>query len=290
MDLDLSPDHVLLRDTIRDFMETEVAPVVDQHERERRFPIEIVRRIGELGWLGINVPERWGGAGHGHARLRDRGRGDRPGLGLARADRRGPHEPRLRPADDRRHRRAARPLADAAGVGRGHRRLRAHRADRRAPTPAGPGRRRAARTAPTAARGSSTARSGSSPTPATPGRTSSRPRPGEHADGSSAISAFIVPADAAGLQRRPARGQDGPPRLGDRRAAVRRHARPGGQPAGRGGRRLPGVPQGARRRPDLDRRRWRSASPRPRSTRRSRTPRSASSSGARSGRSRGSRS
>ncbi len=63
MDLDLSPDHVLLRDTIRDFMETEVAPVVDQHERERRFPIEIVRRIGELGWLGINVPERWGGAG-----------------------------------------------------------------------------------------------------------------------------------------------------------------------------------------------------------------------------------
>ncbi|HEY6569797.1 MAG TPA: acyl-CoA dehydrogenase family protein, partial [Candidatus Limnocylindrales bacterium] len=63
MDLDLSPDHVLLRDTIREFMETEVAPVVDQHERERRFPTEIVRRIGELGWLGINVPERWGGAG-----------------------------------------------------------------------------------------------------------------------------------------------------------------------------------------------------------------------------------
>ena len=63
MDLDLSPDHVLLRDTIREFMEAEVAPVVDEHERERRFPAEVVRRIGELGWLGINVPERWGGAG-----------------------------------------------------------------------------------------------------------------------------------------------------------------------------------------------------------------------------------
>ncbi len=63
MDLDLSPDHVLLRDTIREFMEAEVAPVVDEHEHARRFPIEIVRRIGELGWLGINVPERWGGAG-----------------------------------------------------------------------------------------------------------------------------------------------------------------------------------------------------------------------------------
>jgi alkylation response protein AidB-like acyl-CoA dehydrogenase len=63
MDLDLSPDHVLLRDTIRAFMTDEVAPAVDEHERERRFPADIVRRIGELGWLGINVPERWGGAG-----------------------------------------------------------------------------------------------------------------------------------------------------------------------------------------------------------------------------------
>ncbi len=63
MDLDLSPDHLLLRDTIREFMATEVASVVDEHERARRFPTEIVRRIADLGWLGINVPERWGGAG-----------------------------------------------------------------------------------------------------------------------------------------------------------------------------------------------------------------------------------
>ena len=63
MDLDLSPEHVLLRDTIRDFMLTEVAPVIDEHERERRFPSEIVRRIGELGWLGIPFPEDEGGAG-----------------------------------------------------------------------------------------------------------------------------------------------------------------------------------------------------------------------------------
>jgi alkylation response protein AidB-like acyl-CoA dehydrogenase len=63
MDLDLAPEHVLLRDTIRDFMTTEVAPVVDEHERERRFPVDIVRRIGELGWLGIPIPEDEGGAG-----------------------------------------------------------------------------------------------------------------------------------------------------------------------------------------------------------------------------------
>jgi alkylation response protein AidB-like acyl-CoA dehydrogenase len=63
MDLDLPAEHQLLRDTIRDFMTAEVAPVVDEHERDRSFPIEIVRRIGELGWLGIPIPEDEGGAG-----------------------------------------------------------------------------------------------------------------------------------------------------------------------------------------------------------------------------------
>jgi alkylation response protein AidB-like acyl-CoA dehydrogenase len=63
MDLDLAPEHALLRDTIRDFMTTEVAPVIDEHERERRFPTEIVQKIGELGWLGIPIPEDEGGAG-----------------------------------------------------------------------------------------------------------------------------------------------------------------------------------------------------------------------------------
>ena len=63
MDYDLAPEHALLRDTVREFMTTEVAPVIDEHERERRFPAGIVRRIGELGWLGIPIPEDEGGAG-----------------------------------------------------------------------------------------------------------------------------------------------------------------------------------------------------------------------------------
>ena len=63
MDLDLPAEHALLRDTIRDFMLNEVAPVIDDHERERRFPSEIVRRIGELGWMGIPIPEDEGGSG-----------------------------------------------------------------------------------------------------------------------------------------------------------------------------------------------------------------------------------
>jgi alkylation response protein AidB-like acyl-CoA dehydrogenase len=63
MDLDLAPEHTLLRETIRDFMTTEVEPVVDEHERARRFPADVVGRLGEMGWLGIPIPEDEGGAG-----------------------------------------------------------------------------------------------------------------------------------------------------------------------------------------------------------------------------------
>jgi alkylation response protein AidB-like acyl-CoA dehydrogenase len=63
MDLDLPAEHQLLRSTIRDFMLKEVAPVIEEHEREHKFPIEVVRKLGEMGWLGIPIPEDEGGAG-----------------------------------------------------------------------------------------------------------------------------------------------------------------------------------------------------------------------------------
>jgi alkylation response protein AidB-like acyl-CoA dehydrogenase len=63
MDLDLPSEHQLLRTTIRDFMTKEVAPQIERHEREHKFPVEIVRQLGELGWLGIPIPEDEGGAG-----------------------------------------------------------------------------------------------------------------------------------------------------------------------------------------------------------------------------------
>ena len=66
MDLDLSPEHVLLRTTVRAFMENEVAGIIVEHEREHRFPVEIVHRLGAMGWLGIPVPEEDGGAGMGN--------------------------------------------------------------------------------------------------------------------------------------------------------------------------------------------------------------------------------
>ena len=63
MDYELSPEHALLRRTVRDFMVNEVEPVIDEHERARRFPSDVVKRLGEMGWLGIPIPEDEGGAG-----------------------------------------------------------------------------------------------------------------------------------------------------------------------------------------------------------------------------------
>ncbi len=63
MDLELSADHELLRRTVRDFAEQEVAPVAEELDREKRFPYEIVAKLGELGFMGIPFPEEVGGAG-----------------------------------------------------------------------------------------------------------------------------------------------------------------------------------------------------------------------------------
>src|SRR5919205_2482458 len=63
MDFDLSPDHDLIRRTVREFAEGEVAPVAEELDRTKRFPYEIVAELGELGLMGIPFPERYGGAG-----------------------------------------------------------------------------------------------------------------------------------------------------------------------------------------------------------------------------------
>jgi alkylation response protein AidB-like acyl-CoA dehydrogenase len=63
MDFDLSDDHRLIRRTVREFAEGEVAPVAEELDRDKRFPYEIVRQLGELNLMGIPFPERYGGAG-----------------------------------------------------------------------------------------------------------------------------------------------------------------------------------------------------------------------------------
>jgi butyryl-CoA dehydrogenase len=63
MDLELTEEQRLIQQTARDFALREVLPLAARIDEEHRFPAELVRRMGELGFLGIAVPEEWGGAG-----------------------------------------------------------------------------------------------------------------------------------------------------------------------------------------------------------------------------------
>ena len=63
MNAELTEQQVLLRRTVREFAEGEIAPVAEALDRESRFPYEIVAKLGELGLMGMPVPEELGGAG-----------------------------------------------------------------------------------------------------------------------------------------------------------------------------------------------------------------------------------
>jgi alkylation response protein AidB-like acyl-CoA dehydrogenase len=60
---DLSPDHELIRRTVREFAEGEIAPVAEELDRTKAFPYEIVAQLGELNLMGIPFPEQYGGGG-----------------------------------------------------------------------------------------------------------------------------------------------------------------------------------------------------------------------------------
>ena len=62
MDFRLSADQQLLRRSVREFAETEMRPHVREWDDAQHFPVELVPRLGELGLLGIQIPEAYGGA------------------------------------------------------------------------------------------------------------------------------------------------------------------------------------------------------------------------------------
>jgi butyryl-CoA dehydrogenase len=63
MDFDLTEEQRLVRDTARDFAAREIAPKAAEIDKSGRWPAEIVAKMGELGFLGMAVPEEYGGAG-----------------------------------------------------------------------------------------------------------------------------------------------------------------------------------------------------------------------------------
>jgi short-chain 2-methylacyl-CoA dehydrogenase len=63
MDFDLTDEQREIQRLVRDFAQQEVRPVAEELDREKRFPYEIVRKLGELGLMGIPYPADYGGGG-----------------------------------------------------------------------------------------------------------------------------------------------------------------------------------------------------------------------------------
>jgi alkylation response protein AidB-like acyl-CoA dehydrogenase len=66
MNFEFSPDQVALRRAVREFAEAEIAPHVLEWDEAQTFPLEVVKKLGELGYMGSIFPEDLGGAGLGY--------------------------------------------------------------------------------------------------------------------------------------------------------------------------------------------------------------------------------
>ncbi len=60
---ELTDEHLMLRDAVRDFARREIIPIAAHYDETGEFPLETVRKMGEMGLMGIEVPEEYGGAG-----------------------------------------------------------------------------------------------------------------------------------------------------------------------------------------------------------------------------------
>ncbi len=64
--LTLNENQQIIKDTIRDFAENKIRPKVMEWDESQTFPVDLMHELGELGFLGILVPEELGGAGMGY--------------------------------------------------------------------------------------------------------------------------------------------------------------------------------------------------------------------------------
>ncbi|HLE44585.1 MAG TPA: acyl-CoA dehydrogenase family protein, partial [Methylomirabilota bacterium] len=63
MDFELTDEQKLVRQTAREFAEEEIAPVIARFDEAEEFPAALIRKLGELGFLGALFPAEYGGAG-----------------------------------------------------------------------------------------------------------------------------------------------------------------------------------------------------------------------------------
>ncbi len=75
IDFELTEEHKALKNTVREFVKGEVAPFIKEWDEKQHFEKSIFGKMGELGLLGVCIPEEYGGAGFDYVSL---------GLGLRR--------------------------------------------------------------------------------------------------------------------------------------------------------------------------------------------------------------
>lgn len=63
IDVLLSEEEKLIRDTTRDFVDNEVLPIIEKHNQNMTFPMELIPKMAELGFFGSTLPEKYGGMG-----------------------------------------------------------------------------------------------------------------------------------------------------------------------------------------------------------------------------------
>jgi alkylation response protein AidB-like acyl-CoA dehydrogenase len=63
MDFELTEQQKMIRDTVRDFARDQIRPHAEQWDEEESFPRELFHKLGELGIMGMNIPEEYGGSG-----------------------------------------------------------------------------------------------------------------------------------------------------------------------------------------------------------------------------------
>jgi short-chain 2-methylacyl-CoA dehydrogenase len=63
MDFNLSEEHNLIRQTVRDFAEREIRPIAKELDEKAEFSLDLTRKMGEIGLFGINTPVEYGGQG-----------------------------------------------------------------------------------------------------------------------------------------------------------------------------------------------------------------------------------
>ena len=66
MNFELNENQIMISQMVRDFAEKEIRPNLNKWDSEEIFPVETMKKMGELGLLGIFVPEEYGGAGFGY--------------------------------------------------------------------------------------------------------------------------------------------------------------------------------------------------------------------------------